>query len=288
MSIQGTAGTQAEYIGVERPSRTRSAGLVLARRTAARFGREWAPPLSVIIGLLVLWQVLHATGAVKPYVLPGPGTVLKEFVLQRQVIVKHTVPTAYEALLGFAIGNSVAILLSILFVHSNIAERGLYPVALGFRSIPIVALAPILVLSIGNGMTPRALIAGLITFFPTLVNMMRGLRSVDSEAAELMHSLSASWWQVLWKLRWPASMPFLFAALKISAGTAFLGAVVAEWIGSLKGLGYLIILSGNQYRIPMLWAAIFAVSALALISFFLVSLLESYVLRWAKGGALPD
>jgi NitT/TauT family transport system permease protein len=103
-----------------------------------------------------------------------------------------------------------------------------------------------------------------------------------------MHSLSASWWQVLWKLRWPASLPYLFAGLKISAGTAFIGAIVAEWVGSLQGLGYLIILSGNQYRIPMLWATILTASALALSAFFAVSIVEARVLRWAKGGALPD
>lgn len=253
-----------------------------------RFLNRVLPPLMVVLGLLALWQVLHATGTVKPFILPGPGAVAHEWLKQFHVIVKHTRPTAYEALVGFALGNVSAIVLAILFVHSSFAERALYPVALGFRSIPIVALAPILVLSIGNGTTPRSLIAGFLTFFPTLVNMIRGLRSVDSEAAELMHSLSASWWQVLWKLRWPASMPFLFAALKISAGSCFLGAIVAEWVGSLQGLGYLIILAGSQFRIPLLWATILTASALALTAFFFVSLIEARVLRWAKGGVLPE
>src|SRR5712691_8804287 len=111
--------------------------------------------------------------------------------------------------------------------------------AIALRSVPFVALAPVLVIWLGNGLAPKIVIASLVCFFPTLVNMTRGLRSVDPEALELMYSLSANRWQVLWRLRWPSALPFLFSALKISAAGAVLGAVVAEWIGSDLGIGYL-------------------------------------------------
>jgi NitT/TauT family transport system permease protein len=154
--------------------------------------------------------------------------------------------------------------------------------------VPLIALTPVLVLAMGNGMEPKIFIASMSCFFVTLVNMMRGLRSVDVEAAELMHSLSANWWQVLTKLRWPASMPFLFTSLKLGAGSAFLGALVAEWVGSTEGLGYLIVLSSYQFHIPTMWATIFTASAMALTAFFLVSLVERRVTRWARGVQLPE
>jgi NitT/TauT family transport system permease protein len=267
-----------------RPARLR----VGVGRACASFVRDWVPPLMIILGVLAAWQIASSTGLVKEFVLPGVFTVIGAWFSDWALILKHARPTLIEALLGFAIGNTAAIALAVLFVHSNLAERGLFPVALGYRSVPLIALTPVLVLAMGNGMEPKIFIASMSCFFVTLVNMMRGLRSVDVEAAELMHSLSANWWQVLTKLRWPASMPFLFTALKLGAGSAFLGALVAEWVGSTEGLGYLIVLSSYQFHIPTMWATIFTASALALTGFFLVSLVERRVTRWARGVQLPE
>jgi NitT/TauT family transport system permease protein len=257
-------------------------------RLAARATRDWVPPLMIILGVLAFWQIASSTGLVKDFVLPGVLTVVGAWITDHELILKHARPTIIEALLGFAIGNMAAIVLAVLFVHSSLAERGLFPVALGYRSVPTIALTPVLVLAMGNGMEPKIFIASMSCFFVTLVNMMRGLRSVDAEAAELMHSLSANWWQVLTKLRWPASMPFLFTSLKLGAGSAFLGALVAEWVGSTQGLGYLIVLSSYQFHIPTMWATIFTASAMALSAFFVVSLVERRVTRWARGVQLPE
>jgi NitT/TauT family transport system permease protein len=198
---------------------------------------------------------------------------------------KHAPITVLEALIGFAIGNGIAITLAIAFVHSLTVERAVYPMAVAMRSIPFVALAPILVIWMGNGLAPKVTIAALVSFFPTLVNMVRGLRSVDKEAFELMHTLSATRWQVLWRLRWPSSTPFLFSALKISAAGTVLGAVVAEWIGSDRGLGYLVVMSTYEFRIPLLWAVIAVTSSLALTLFGLVILSERL---WSYNGNTDD
>jgi NitT/TauT family transport system permease protein len=253
-----------------------------------RFARDWLPPLIIIALVLAIWEVASLTGLLKEFVLPGIPAVLGAFVKDGDLIVKHAQPTIVEAVLGFAIGNGAAVALAVLFVHSSLAERGLFPVALGYRSIPIVAITPVLVLALGNGLEPKVLIASMSCFFVTLVNMMRGLRSVDREAAELMHSLSANWWQVLVKVRWPASMPFLFTSLKLAAGGCFTGALVAEWIGSTQGLGYLVVLSSYQFHIPTMWATIFTASGMALCAFFLVSLLERRLTGWTHGASLPE
>ncbi len=254
----------------------------------ARVLRDWVPPLMIVLAVLAFWQFASTAGLVKDFVLPPPVRVMHAFFDDYALILKHSRPTIIEALLGFTIGNCLAVFLAVLFIHSSIAERGLFPVALCYRSIPFIAITPVLILAMGNGMEPKVVIASMASFFITLVNMMRGLRSVDGEAAELMHSLSASWWQVLWKVRWPASMPFLFASLKLAAGSSFTGAIAAEWIGSRQGLGYLIVLSSYQYKIPTMWATIFTAAFLALAAFMLVALVESRVTRWARNAAMPE
>jgi NitT/TauT family transport system permease protein len=257
-------------------------------RMGYRFVRNWLPPMMIIAALLAFWQFASTTGLVKDFVLPPPLRVADAFIEDWSLILKHTRPTLIEAALGFIMGNTLAISLAVLFIHSSIAERGLFPVALAYRSVPFIAITPVLILAMGPGMEPKIVIASMGAFFITLVNMMRGLRSVDGEAAELMHSLSANWWQVLWKVRWPASMPFLFSSLKLAAGSCFTGAIAAEWIGSREGLGYLIVLSSYQYKIPTMWATIFMASALALTTFLLVAIVEGRMTRWARNATLPE
>src|SRR5258708_6807143 len=162
-------------------------------RIGARALRDWVPPLMIILGVLAMWQIASSTGLVKDFVLPGVLTVVGAWVTDHELILKHARPTVIEALLGFTIGNTAAVALAVLFVHSSLAERGLFPVALGYRSVPTIALTPVLVLAMGNGMEPKIFIASMSCFFVTLVNMMRGLPSVDAEAAELLERLSASW-----------------------------------------------------------------------------------------------
>ncbi|HAH14631.1 MAG TPA: ABC transporter permease, partial [Chloroflexi bacterium] len=154
------------------------------------------------------------------------------------------------------------------------------PVAIGLRTIPIVAITPLLVVWLGNGYAPKIAIAALISFFPTLVNMSRGFASPSPDQLELMHALASSQWQVFRLVRWPASLPYLFASLKIAATSSVLGAIVAEWIGSDRGLGYLIVAATFEYRVARLWATIAVSTALALAAFLTVVAFERLAIPW--------
>jgi len=159
-------------------------------------------------------------------------------------------------------------------------EEALFPIAVMVNTIPVVAKAPILVLLLGNGMEPKIAIAAIICFFPTLVNMTRGLRDVRSEQLELMRVLSATPREVFLRIRVPNALPYLFSALKIAASTAVIGAIVGEWIGSTKGIGALIIQSTYNFDSPLLYATIVVGSTFSALFFGVISLIERRVLRW--------
>jgi NitT/TauT family transport system permease protein len=241
-------------------------------------------PFLILFGGLSAWELLIIYFDVPVYVLPRPTVILAATLENWELLYRHAVVTLTEATLGFIVGNLIAFILAISFVYSQTLERALYPVAITLRSIPIVAVTPLLLLWLGNGIEPKVAIAGLSAFFPTLVNSVRGLNSVDSEALELMHTLSASRWQTFTKMRLPASMPYVFSALKMATAGCVLGAIVAEWIGSDKGLGYMVVLTTFQFRIRLLWATILVSSALAILFFALVSFIERMVIWWERSG----
>jgi NitT/TauT family transport system permease protein len=239
-------------------------------------------PLLVIAGLVVAWDVAIRLFAVPAYVVPTPASVGQALVRERARLLDNAMPTIVESVGGFALGNFVAIAAALAFVHSKALERALYPVAVAVRTLPIVAIAPIFVLLLGNGYAPKIAIAALITFFPTLVNMVEGLESADPQALELMHVLSASKTEIFRYVRWPSSLPYLFSAMRIASTSSVLGALVAEWIGTNKGLGYLIVLTTYDFRTALLYAAMVVTSAIALAFFFLVSLVEWLLVRWER------
>ncbi|MEK1852559.1 MAG: ABC transporter permease, partial [Phyllobacterium sp.] len=170
--------------------------------------------------------------------------------------------------------------LAVVFVHSRVLQAAYFPVVLFFNTIPILALSPIIILIFGLGMTPKIVIAAVICFFPTLVNMIRGLDSASSNEHELFHVLSATRWETFWRLRFPRSLPMLFASLRIASATAVIGAIVGEWIGSDKGLGALIIQATFNYQSDRLYAAIVLSSALSIILFMIVALFERKLVRY--------
>lgn len=237
----------------------------------------------VVLGFaltIALWQAIITIRDVPAYVVPPPGSVWDSLRNDFDTLWRNTKPTAIESVGGFVIGSLAAIVLAVIFVHSPIMRRMFLPVVIVIRTIPVVAIAPVLVLMLGNGLAPKIVIAALISFFPTLVNMVEGLESVDSQSLELFRVLSASNWEIFWKLRIFKSLPFLFASLKIASTASVIGAVVAEWIGSDEGLGALIILATFNFRASLLYATMIFASILALGLFAAISLLERLVVRW--------
>ncbi|GAA2434220.1 ABC transporter permease [Actinomadura vinacea] len=249
-------------------------------RRSGRSLRKAARPILAAVVFIGLWQAICSGLKVPTYIVPSPLEVGRSLSENRSMLVSNTWPTAMESLLGFLAGNGVAILLAVLFVHWKPAEDALMPVAVFIRTIPIVAVAPVLVILLGTGYAPKIVIAALISFFPTLVNMVRGLSSVDKQAIELFRVLSASQAEIFWRLRVFASLPYLFSALKISATSCVIGAIVAEWIGAQKGLGFVIIQATYNFTTPLLYAAMIVASLMAVVFFGAIGLIERLVVTW--------
>jgi NitT/TauT family transport system permease protein len=238
-------------------------------------------PLLAFLLFVSLWALTVAIFGVPEYIIPSPLHVARSFASDFGTITRNLVPTAIESLLGFFFGNLVSIAVATAFVHQKTLEEALFPLAIIVRSIPIVALAPILVLLFGNDMAPKVIIAALVCFFPTLVNMVKGLSSVNPQALELMRVLSATKGEIFWKLRIYNSLPYLFAALKIAASASVIGAIVGEWIGSTEGIGALIIHATYNFDTGLLYAAITAACLFSVLFTALVSLVERRLLRWS-------
>jgi NitT/TauT family transport system permease protein len=253
-----------------------------ARASLARRSATWAIPLVVVVAILILWQILVQVLGLKPYFIPSPLKIASTFKVNFRSIADNSVPTIAQAATGFAIGNALAVIMSVWFVHVSAARRALYPLAIILQSIPLVALAPIFLVTLGDGFTTKVVMTAIISFFPTLVNMMRGLASVDTNMLQLFQSVDASRWKVLTKLRWPTSLPYLFAGLRITASASMVGAIIVEWISSDTGLGYMIINSTYQFNTPLLWASIVASSLLVLVAFGLVVVVERLVVPWSR------
>lgn len=239
-----------------------------------------ALPIGTATGLILAWEIGVRAFGVPGYIAPAPSDVAKIFIEQMPLLMRNFWPTFYESIFGFIAGNLAAILLAVAFVHSRSAERAFFPIAVFINTIPILAMAPILVLIFGAGLTAKVVIAAMICFFPTLVNMVRGLQSVSPQALELARILSASKSEVFWKIRLPSSLPFLFSALKIAATTCVIGAIVGEWVGADRGLGALILDSTFNFRSAVLYATVFLSSGLSVLLFALVSISERLVIRW--------
>lgn len=249
-----------------------------ARRRRAL--RRRIMPAAGVLSVLALWGALVYVFDVPPFVAPSPLAVAQTLVENAGMLLANLWPTAVEAVLGFLLGNLAAIVIATVFVHKKTAEEAFFPVVVLINTIPVVAKAPILVLLLGNGMEPKIAIAALICFFPTLVNMVRGLESVDPQAMELMRVLSASPREVFFKLRLPTALPYLFSALKIAASTAVIGAIVGEWIGSTVGIGALIIQATYNFDSALLYATVIVGSSFSVMFFLVITGIERLVVRW--------
>jgi NitT/TauT family transport system permease protein len=249
-----------------------------------RLWRRRLLPALGITGLIVLWWAVIAIFDVKPFIAPSPWAVVETLYAKRAVLLDNLLPTAMEAAGGFLLGNLAAIAIATVFVHNKTLQDIFFPVVLMFNAIPLVAKAPVLVLIMGNGMEPKITIAALVCFFPTLVNMVRGLESVNPQAMELMRVLSASKTEIFFRLRLQNSLPYLFSALRIAASMSVIGAVVGEWVGATVGIGAMILQATFNFDSPLLYAAIVMSATLSGLFFLLVTLAERWIIRWQPEG----
>lgn len=236
-------------------------------------------PVVGAFSLLAIWQWLVPALGVPVYIVPTPTAVMRAFATEWRFLLQNAVPTWYEAILGFLLGNVLGVLMAIVFAYCSRFRAAYFPIVLLFNTIPVLALAPIIILIFGLGMLPKIIIAALLCFFPTLVNMARGLNLATTNELELMHVLSASGWEMFWRLRAPRAVPLFFASLRISATTCVIGAIVGEWIGSNQGLGAVIIQSTFNYQAERLFAAVLLASLSGITFFTIVAQLERFFHR---------
>jgi NitT/TauT family transport system permease protein len=275
-----TAITNLEMAATTREQSIRTAEEAFREEQRRKRLRRRVLPVIGIACLIGFWALLVYVLKVPTFVAPSPQLVAATLVDRFGILMTNLLPTAIEAISGFMLGNLAAIIIATAFVHKKSLEQAFFPVVVLINTIPVVAKAPILVLLLGNGMEPKIAIAALICFFPTLVNMVRGLESVNPQSLELMRVLSASKSETFFKLRLPNAIPYLFSALKIAASTAVIGAIVGEWIGSTTGIGALIIQSTYNFDSAMLYATVIVGSAFSVLFFLTISLVERLVVRW--------
>ena len=257
------------------PSRT-SLGLLIGRGGL----RVVAPPLAAAAVALTVWELWIRARDVKEYLVPAPSAVGRALADDPSRFIEAGSVSLVHALGGLAIGAGAAFLLAVVMAHSRPLEHALYPLAILVKVTPVVAVAPLFLIWFGFNAWPKLLVAALITFFPMLVNAVTGLRSIDPAAHDFMRALDASRWQLFWKLRLPASLPYVMAALRISVPLSLIGAVVAEWFAADTGVGQIIVIANGELDTPVLFAAVFVLALLGVTITAAVAYIERRVLFW--------
>jgi NitT/TauT family transport system permease protein len=247
--------------------------------------REYGLSALFVVGLLTVWEAVARVLQVPDYVLPLPSQVFARLFTAMPTLVRHARATLVEALGGFVLGGSGGVLCALAMARSRTVERMLYPLVISSQTFPKEALAPVFLTWFGYGIAPKIVIAGLISFFPVVINTTRGLLAVDPLILELMRSLSANHRQVFTKVRLPNAIPYLFAALKMCVTLSVIGAVVGEFVGASEGLGHLVRLANSELATDLMFAALIVLGAMGTVLFLTVEGLEKVLLkRW--GGSL--
>ena len=236
--------------------------------------------VAVVMGILSIWQVTTFALQINPYIFPSPLDVFSTLVASIDFLAMHMFVTLYEAILGFAIAVVVGVGLAIILSHFRRFRDASYPVIMFVQTMPKVALAPVLLLWFGYGLIPKLAISFLASFFPILINTMTGLTTIDEELLYLTKVLGATPSQVYRKVRLANALPYMFAGFKVGITLAVLGAVVAEFVSSEHGLGFIIVTAQGQFRTDLAFAAIFLLSLIGLGLFYTIEFLRRLVMPW--------
>lgn len=243
---------------------------------------RWILPLLSFLLFLGLWHLLYMLLKLPTFILPGPAMVWAKFleVLKNGLWWRNLSYTLLELSLGLLTGTVAASLLGYLLSKTAMLENLLSPFLVGSQSVPVVAIAPLIIIWFGPGLFSKVLICAMTVFFPVLVNVLIGMREVSQDLRELMLSLKASRWQMLTKLEFPAALPVLLGGLRIGATLSVIGAIVGELVASDRGLGYLINLGRGQFDTALVFVAVFSLIFLAAILYGIVLFLERRALKW--------
>ena len=240
------------------------------------------PPALLLAAILGLWEWGVRAFGIPFYILPAPSRIATVLVTDRALLASEAAITLLEIFLGLGIAFVMGIGLALLIFASRTVERAVYPLVIASQTVPVFAIAPLLIVWLGYGMLSKVAMAALIVFFPIVVNTVDGLRAADPDIINLLLILGATPAQVLVKLRAPAALPFVFSGIRIAVATSVIGAVIGEWVGATQGLGFLMIHANAQLHIDLVFAAITVLSLMAVGLFLAVSGIEWLVLPWRR------
>ncbi len=239
-------------------------------------------PVVILLVVLGIWEAIVYFRDTPHYILPPPSKIVVTLFTEREQLLKHTLVTLQEMVFGFALAISIGIPLAVLMFEFPILEKAFYPYVIGSQTVPVFAIAPLLVMWFGFGIASKVVMAAIIVFFAIVLNTLDGLKSTDPDTVNLFRILRATRWQILWKVRLPTALPFIFSGAKIGISISTIGAVIGEWIGASAGLGFLMLYANAQLQISLMFAAIFCLTLLGLSLFALMTLLERFAMPWRQ------
>ncbi len=245
-------------------------------------GVEYAASAALALAALALWQAAAAGFAVPKWLLPAPSDVVVALFANWDLIARHALTTLEEVLVGFVASFVAGVALAVAIARSRVVERALYPFVVASQTVPVVAIAPLLLIWFGYGLWPKAIVVVLISFFPIVVNTVDGLRSVDPDLVDLLRTMGASSRQIFAKVQAPAALPYVLSGTKVAISVSVIGAVMGEWVGAQAGLGYLMIRSASQFQTARVFASILVLSVMGIALFGLVALVERFALAYRR------
>ncbi len=248
--------------------------------SARAFGARWLPALAIVAGIIVLWEGYVRVFDIEKWLLPAPSAVVATIGDSAGLLARHSWVTLEEIAIGFGLALAAGVALASTIGLSRTVERALYPFVIASQTIPIIVIAPMLLIWVGYGLAPKVIVVALISFFPIAVNMADGLKSADADTISLMRTLGANRWQIFAKIQAPTSLPYLFSGMRVAIAVSVIGAVIGEWVGSSEGLGYLMIRSKPLFLTERVFAAITILSAMGVGLFTLVGIVERVALPW--------
>jgi NitT/TauT family transport system permease protein len=234
-----------------------------------------------LIALVVLWEIACRVFQIPSFLVPAPSDIGARLYEKRDLYLRHTWITLYETLAGFALAVVVGVIAAALIVVIPAARDVIMPLLLIAQLVPKVAIAPILLIWFGYGLLPKVIIAFLVAFFPIVVNVATGLAAVERELLDLGRSLEATRWQIFCKFRMPTALPELFSGMKIAITLAVIGAVIGEFVGGNRGLGYLILVANQDLDTPLAFAALLILSAAGILLYAVIELAERLLIPWS-------
>lgn len=250
-------------------------------RRLRSMSRKYLSAVALTVALLVAWELIVRLGHVPEYLLPAPSQILADLKTDWVILWPAMLVTLKEVVIGFVIATVAGVGLAVVLHLYGPLRRAMYPILIGSQTIPIVVLAPILVILLGYGILPKLVIVALICFFPIVVNGIDGLRAVDDDFIRMMYTLDATRWGIFRRVEFPGALPSFFSGMRIAATFAAIGAVFGEWSGSNAGLGYVMLEATPNLLTARIFAAILMLTVISLVLFGLVSLLERIAVPWA-------